>query len=210
MCNRYANRIAYRQYLERLKAAKVPLVSPSPDRAPNLEPRENIFPTELAPVLRGIEGGLELAHLRWGLIPSFHKSGIKDWKMLTTNARSETIDKLPSFCGAFAKRRCLVPLDQFYEWTGPKGKKTKWGFTRRDEQWFCFAGIWDRAQTSDGVIDSYALVTVPAGPDVAPYHDREPIMLEPAHYARWLESPSAAAELFKPALAGQLVATAIP
>jgi putative SOS response-associated peptidase YedK len=207
MCNRYGNHISYREYVESLKVAKIPLVSPSADRAPNLEPRDNIAPADTAPVLRPIEGGLELVQLRWGLIPPFHKKPIKEWKVLTTNARSETITTTATFKAAFKNRRCLIPLDQFYEWTGEKGKKTKWSFTRTDKEWFCFAGIWDRAKTADGTIESYALVTVPAGPDILKYHARQPVVLERSEYNGWLASDVSAGQLFKPSPSGAIVVT---
>ena len=200
MCNRYGNHVSYRQYVDALKAAKIPLVSPTPERAPNLEPRDNIFPTDMAPVLRPVEGGLELVQLRWGLIPWFHKKSIKEWKVLTTNARSETIADIPSYRDAFQKRRCLVPLDQFYEWTGPKGKKTKWSFTLKDKDWFCFAGIWERAETTDGIVESYSLVTILAGPDVKPYHDRQPVIISQKNYGVWLSSGNGKPMSFLPRL----------
>ena len=186
MCNRYANKVGYREYVDAFSDINLPLVFPTPDTAPNLEPLENIAPTTIAPIIRPVSGGVELISLRWGLIPWFHAKSIKDWKMLTTNARWETLTTTRTFKSAAAQRRCLIPVSQFYEWTGEKGRKTKWSFARSDGEWFCFAGIWDRAQTEDGVIDSYALITTVAGPDVAPYHDRQPVTLERAEYASWL------------------------
>ena len=187
MCNRYTNTIAYRDYVETLRQLGIAIISPSPDAAPNLEPLENIAPTTIAPVLRPVSGGVELCRLRWGLIPWFHKKGVKEWKFLTTNARYETLATTKTFKSAFEKRRCLVPVSTFFEWTGEKGKKTKWSFSRADGQWFCFAGLWDRADTSDGVIESYALITTEAGPDVAPYHNRQPVILERPDYAGWMK-----------------------
>jgi putative SOS response-associated peptidase YedK len=195
MCNRYANRVSYRQYVEELSETKIPLRFPLPDRAPNLEPRDNIFPTGRAPVLRPVEDGLELAEIRWGLIPWFHKNTVKEWRVLTTNARSETIATIASFKGAFERRRCLVPVSNFYEWTGEKGKKTKWSFRVEDAEWFCFAGVWDRAHTADGDIESFALVTLPPSPAFEKYHDRSPLILRRSEHATWLESPAAAKEL---------------
>jgi putative SOS response-associated peptidase YedK len=186
MCNRYTNTIAYRDYVETLRQLGIAVIAPTPDAAPNLEPLENIAPTTIAPVLRPVPGGVEFCRLRWGLIPWFHKKGVKEWKALTTNARFETLATTRTFMSAFEKRRCLVPTSSFFEWTGEKGKKIKWRFARADGEWFCFAGLWDRADTSDGVIESYALITTEAGPDVAPYHNRQPVILERADYAGWM------------------------
>jgi putative SOS response-associated peptidase YedK len=186
MCNRYSNTISYRQYVEAFDEIGIPIVSPGPEAAPNLEPLPNIAPTDMAPILRPVAGGVELCRLRWGLIPWFHKQGIKDWKPLTTNARVETLATTKTFQSAAEKRRCLVPVSHFYEWTSLKGKKTKWSFSRSNGEWFCFAGIWDRAHTSDGILESYALITTEAGPDTKPYHTRQPVILERNEYTEWM------------------------
>ena len=188
MCNRYANRLGYREYADVFRELKIPLVRPAPELAPNLEPLNNIAPTTAAPIIRPVSGGVELVSLRWGLIPWFHAKGIKEWKMLTTNARWETLTTTRTFKTAAAKRRCLIPVSEFYEWTGEKGSKTKWSFARSDGDWFCFAGVWDRAQAADGEIESYALITTAAGPDVAQYHNRQPVILERPEYASWLSA----------------------
>jgi putative SOS response-associated peptidase YedK len=196
MCNRYANTISYRQYVEEFSQTRLPLLVPAPSHAPNLEPRLDIRPTDRAPVLLPIEGGLELREMRWGLIPWFHKKTVKEWKPLTTNARSETIDTTTSFKSAFARRRCLIPASAFYEWTGEKGKKIKWRFSVPGAEWFCFAGIWDRAHTADGDIESYALATLPPDALFEQYHDRRPLILDRADYAAWLDSPDTAKALY--------------
>ena len=77
-------------------------------------PQAIIRPTDRASVIRKGSGGLEEAHLRWGLIPSWAKDpkiGVQ-----CINARAETISEKPSFREAFQKRRCLVPTDGFWEW----------------------------------------------------------------------------------------------
>ena len=84
----------------------------------------------------------------------------------------------------------------FYEWTGEKSLKTKWQFTVPGSEFFCFAGIWDRATTADGEIESYALVTFPPSPDFEKYHDRSPLVLGREDYAAWLDSPASAKTLF--------------
>jgi len=205
VCNRYSNQISYRAYVEILRDLGIPLVSPDPSAAPNLEPRDNIRPTDRVPILRPVPGGLELRELRWGLIPRYHTKSIKEWTLLMTNARSETLLTNRYFKGPAASQRCLVPADQFYEWTGPKGQKTKWSFRMKDADWFCFAGIWERATTTDGEIESFALVTMPAGPDVQAYHDRQPVILQRGQYKEWLNPSRDVAPLLSPPAAGTLL-----
>ena len=180
-------RVTYRCYVEELSDTRLPLVVPGPDQAPNLEPRDNIRPTDRGDVLLPVEGGLELREMCWGLIPWFHQKLVKEWKVLTENARSETISTITSYKSAFAHRRCLIPVSAFY---GEKTPKTKWQFTLLGTEWFCFAGIWDRAKTPDGTIESYALTTLPPDPAFERYHDRAPLVLERDDYAGWLDSPA--------------------
>ena len=207
MCNRYSNRIGYRDYVDVLRELGIELLSPSPDAAPNLEPQDNIRPTDRARVLRPVEGGLELRQLRWGLIPRYHTKTVKEWTMLTTNARSETLFTNAVYRHAAQSRRCLVPADEFYEWTGPKGKKTKWAFRVKNADWFCFAGIWDRANQRDGDIESFALTTMPSGPDMQAYHDRQPVILGCHQYAAWLDPKVSIGPLLAPPPPGIIVAT---
>jgi len=83
--------------------------------SPNLAPRYNIAPTQTAPVLRRHPDGRLLCHeIRWGLIPSWARDMTGAARMI--NARSETVAEKPAFRAAFARRRCLIPGDGFYEW----------------------------------------------------------------------------------------------
>jgi putative SOS response-associated peptidase YedK len=80
--------------------------------------------------------------------------------------------------------------------TGEKGSKTKWSFRIEGAEWFCFAGVWDRAHTADGEIESYALVTLPPSRAFEKYHDRQPLIPQREDYTASLDSPAAAKELF--------------
>ena len=162
------------------------------DATPNLQPRDHIRPTNDAAILRPLSAGnpaagLELVEIRWWLIPFFHKQGIKDWKAMCTNARAETAATTAAFKESYERRRCLVPANHYFEWTGDKGDKQMWKFTKTGVDLFCFAGLWDRATTTDGVIDSFTILTCAAGPDCAPFHARQPVLLQPDEWAQWLD-----------------------
>ena len=73
MCNRYGLTLPIRELAIALRRLELPLVDPPVQRLPNLEPREHIRPTDIAPMLRPFEGGLQLVERRWGLIPWFHR-----------------------------------------------------------------------------------------------------------------------------------------
>ena len=88
----------------------------------------------------------------------------------------------------FASGRCLIPADGFYEFTDPadkkKKRKDKWLFTKAGEPWFCVAGIW---RTDTQVGEAFTMLTMPPGPDIAPYHDRQIAILDRADWAAWLD-----------------------
>ena len=105
----------------------------------------------------------------------------------------------------FASGRCLIPADGFYEFTDPadkkKKRKDKWLFTKTGEPWFCIAGIW-RADKDVG--EAFTMLTMPPGPDIAPYHDRQIAILDRADWAAWLDHSVSAKAILKPLPAGSL------
>lgn len=170
---------------------------PQPDAAPNLEPRDEIWPTERAPVIRPATGGVELVQLPWGLAPGNPKARV------VINMRSEG--------RSFTRGRCLVPASHYYEFTGSTSPKTRWRFTRTGEDWFCFAGLLGRGETADGTsIDAFTLLTTAAGPDVIPYHSRQPVILRRPDWAAWLDASRSSADLLRPSPAGSLQVVASP
>ena len=99
--------------------------------------------------------------------------------------------------------RCLAPASHFFEFTGKTTPKSKWRFTKSGEERFCFAGLW--RPMPDGTRDAFTLLTTAPGPDVAPLHDRQMIVLERDDWASWLDltKPEARAP---PTFARRLVA----
>src|SRR3954447_17252632 len=157
MCNNYGNRVSYAQYVDGFSHFKLP-VRFNPAR-PNFEPRDEIWPTEIAPVVQMTGNGPVLSQLRWGLAA---KPGAKP----VINMRSEG--------KRLEQGRCLVPASHYFKFTGVKYPKARWKFTRTGEDWFCFAGITGNAVTNDGEVRAFSLLTVAPGPETQPYHDREP------------------------------------
>jgi putative SOS response-associated peptidase YedK len=194
MCGRYGRDIPW----PALHAA-LNLVRPEASYAPNLEPEWDIRPTTPQWIARQGDDGVELIKARWWLIPFWHRGGLKDFKLTTFNAKSETVATSRTFRDAFQRRRCLIPASCWYEWTGPKGSKEKWRFTPRDEPWLCFAGVWDRCTTTDaGEIESFTIITQPAGAPLNGYHDRAPVVIPPTHWEAWLRGSSDVGSLLGP------------
>jgi putative SOS response-associated peptidase YedK len=187
MCNDYGHKVTVDAYREAFGALKLPLRFPR--GSPNLEPREDIRPTDPAPIIRaGEDGEAEFATLRWGF-PSPKPKGPP-----VINFRSEG--------RRFDRGRCLVPASHFFEFTGEKYPKTKWRFTVKDQDWFCMAGLWRKAQTPDGEVEAFTILTCAPGEDLKPYHDRQVVVLERRHWAAWLDPSRPAEPDFKPAPAG--------
>jgi putative SOS response-associated peptidase YedK len=161
---------------------------------PNFPPRYNIAPTQAVAVVRvNREGERQFKLMRWGLLPSF----VKDLKQFPTliNARSEEVLDKASFRHAMRYRRCLVPADGFYEWSGPKGKRRPFLLRPRKPRLIAFAGIYERwRDPAGGETDTVAILTCPANRTVAPLHDRMPVVLPVEHFAAWLDVKGTDAE----------------
>ncbi len=193
MCNDFGNRVPHDAYVQEFADLKIPLVFPPPEATPNLEPRDEIWPSDTAPVIRPAEGGTALLQLAWGFAPA--RPGAR----VVINLRSEG--------RAFARRRCLVPASHYYEFTGTKSPKTRWRFTRSGAAWFCFAGVIGRGPADAG---AFALLTVDAGPDAAGHHTRQPVVLDRDAWAAWLDVSRPAADLLRPSPAGTLTVVEAP
>ena len=144
-----------------------------------------IRPTDNASVVRKGSGGMEVAILRWGLIPSWAKDpkiGVQ-----CINARAETISEKPSFREAFQKRRCLVPADGFWEWETIGKKKIPWKFTRPDGEEFCLAGLWESWMSEGEPLESFMIITTSPNELVRSVHNRMPVILGPDGAEDWLE-----------------------
>ncbi len=160
---------------------------------PELEARYNIAPTQSAVVVRREAGGRRRARsLKWGLVPR----GAADPRIGSRliNARSETARWKPSFRDAFAARRCLVPVDGFYEWARRGGRKHPWRLRLRTGGFFALAGLWERwfgAGTGFGPeekieIETFTILTTAANALVGELHDRMPVIVAPGDFGRWL------------------------
>ena len=187
MCTNYRRTKGFDQISEEFHETRIPVRFPERHQAPNLEPQSEIRPTNRAVVLRAREDGVELAWLRWGLVPFFHKGTIGSWKASTFDARAEGVKTAASFREPFKRRRCLIAADGWVEWKGEGKPKPKFFVTPRGGEPICFAGLWDRVRTEDaGEVESFTMVTQPPGA-LSDLHDRAPVVLRQADWARWLD-----------------------
>jgi putative SOS response-associated peptidase YedK len=164
-----------------------------------VRPRYNIAPTQTIAAVRRLDAGSArtLAWLHWGLIPSW----AKDAKMAASmiNARGETVAEKPAFRTAFARRRCLILADGFFEWKKVGKNKQPYYFRMHDEQPFAFAGLWEGwrgpASSEGPPLESCTIITTTANELCQPLHDRMPVILEPCDYDRWLDPAAAKDDL---------------
>jgi putative SOS response-associated peptidase YedK len=162
-------------------------------------PSYNVAPGQqvLAVRFNSKTGERTLDDLQWGLVPFFAKDPKIAWR--TINARAETVDKLGSYRNAFAKRRCLIPADGFFEWRtlSPK-KKQPFAIAKEGRELFAIAGLWEAWQdpTTKEWLRSCCVVTTEPNETVAQIHDRMPVILHESEYASWLgEVPASPEEL---------------
>jgi putative SOS response-associated peptidase YedK len=175
MCGRFTLVSPYVAVTERFHA-KAP---------PDLRPRYNIAPgQDVLCVIRDGENRIE--PLRWGLIPSWAKDPSIGNRLI--NARAETVAEKPSFRSAFAKRRCLVVADGFYEWRPAGKRKVPVFIVLKSKKPFGFAGLYEIWKDPGGrEIRTCTIITTEANDLVRPIHDRMPVILPEGVEDRWLD-----------------------
>lgn len=197
MCGRFISRSTPAELAERFHVDEVAV----PDEG---APDYNVAPRAKVMVVREREQERVLSRIRWGLVPSWAKEVAIGDRMI--NARAETLATKPAYRRAFAKRRCIVAADGFYEWkvvgppSTPKGrpKKQPYFIHRADDAPMAFAGLWEvwkvppdqvgsAPDDGDGWLRTCVIVTTRANDLLASVHDRMPVVLPEASWDRWLD-----------------------
>jgi len=171
------------------------------------EPDYNVTPRAMVPIVRDRAGSPRhpgpttrvLSLVRWGLVPSWADDPSIGDRLI--NARADSVVDKPAFKRAFARRRCIVPADAFYEWTeaprvrGRRSTRQPFVVRRRDAAPLAFAGLWE-IWRDDAIEDpdapgawlrSCTIVTTGANEVVAPIHDRMPVVLAERDWDTWLD-----------------------
>lgn len=163
----------------------------STDDLVELGPDHNVTPTRDVYIVRESEGRRELAIAHWGLVPQWAESPAVGSRLI--NARSETASVKPSFRSAFRRRRCIVPVDGFYEWIPVPGRRRKQPhyLHARDGRPLAFAGLWEtwrpKDRPDDVALRSCTILTGAPNAVVAPLHDRMPVILDREEWDLWLD-----------------------
>jgi putative SOS response-associated peptidase YedK len=150
-------------------------------------PRFNVAPTDVALVVVQRDDRRAITTFRWGLIPHWAEAARVGSRMF--NARAETLTSSPAFRDALRRKRCLVPVDGFYEWRRIGARRQPFLITRDDGRPLALAGLWSgwRDTAADRVIRTFTIVTAGPNAQVAELHDRMPVIVPEDAWSTWLE-----------------------
>jgi putative SOS response-associated peptidase YedK len=185
MCNDIEQQIAYRAYCEAMQAEALQI--PTDQRELDLPEAKHVRIRDLGAVIHTAGNGVKLSQMGWGFPPA------RPGAAPVFNFRSEGRSFRDS-------NRCIIPASAFYEFTGAKSPKTRHRFTATDGGFVAIAGLW-RASPTDGTLD-FTLLTTEPGPDVAPIHRRQIVVLPRGDWAAWLYLTKPEADLLRPSPAG--------
>jgi len=150
----------------------------------------NLAPTQRASVILDRGTGLQVTRLSWGLLPFWAKA--KKLQGSTINARIETVATKPAFRSAFKKRRCLIPMAGYYEWSvSPEdGKKDPWFIHADGTLWA--AGLWEDTSPllDPDNLGTFTVITGDSSGVSADIHDRMPVWLAPSQVGEWIAASS--------------------
>jgi putative SOS response-associated peptidase YedK len=178
------------------------------DAATSYRPRFNIAPTDQHFIITSEFERRKARRARWGLVSRWAKNNSRASQCI--NAKAETLEQRPTFSEAFQQRRCVVPADGFYEWTGPKDKRQPLWIRPRDGGLMLFAGLYESwyPERSQPEV-TFTIVTCAANAAIAEVHDRMPVVLGERAAEDWMNprerNPLSLKRLLVPAPADLLV-----
>jgi putative SOS response-associated peptidase YedK len=148
-------------------------------------PRYNVAPSNAHWIFRTDEEKTVLESSKWGLLPKWleRPEGF-------INARSESLLEKPAFRDAFRNRRCVIPADGFYEWTGTQTPKQPYWFHKPKNDVFLFAGLYEptKEPPANAPPTTFTILTRSADGVVKRYHQRMPIILSSMAAKKWIAS----------------------
>jgi putative SOS response-associated peptidase YedK len=191
MCNEHRRTVELGRISDAFSRLRIPLRFP--EGAPNLAALDSIRITDPSAIVRAARDEADAAELvqrRWSWPGPTGKP--------VFNYRSEG----RAFGNSARQGRCLIVADGFYEYTAPQDgtkRKTRWLFTKAGEDLFGIAGLW---RAHEAVGEACTMLTVEPGPDIAPYHNRQIVIVPREDWGRWLDGSGAEAEVLRPSPAG--------
>ena len=151
------------------------------------KPRFNVAPTQVHPILLAEREAFAVQPARWGLVNSWAKDAKRASRQI--NARSETVAESRAYARPFKRRRCLVPADGWYEWSGPKNHRQPYWIHRADREAFVFAGLYDIWYPEpEHPAVTFTILTQDSTESLASIYPRMPVVLPPDRLEAWLDS----------------------
>ena len=132
---------------------------------PELPYRPGIGPWGHGPFVRQVAHGREATVGQWALIGDRAKESKSPARIMTNNARSESVASKPTFRGPWSRgQRCLIPADSFLEPNWESGKNVWWRFRRIDGEPWGLAGLWNAwtDPATGEIVESYTMMTINA------------------------------------------------
>ncbi len=155
------------------------------DAFSDYRPRYNIAPMQRHFIVTTEFENRKVVPARWGLVNRWAKDNSRASQCI--NAKAETVEARPSFRDAFKRRRCVVPADGFYEWTGPKSARRPMWIHRADGKLILFAGLYeDWFPEKDRPETTFTIITCEPNAVIRPIHNRMPVILEERAADDWM------------------------
>lgn len=187
MCNDYEQHVLWAEYCKMMQALELGI--PTHQTELDLPQADDIKINDMGPVMRAGGNGIELVAMNFSFPPAGQRGSP------VFNFRSEG----RSFANS---NRCIIPASAFFEFTGKKYPKAKHRFALKESPITAIAGIWREGQGNQP--PAFTMLTTEPGPDVAPYHNRQVVVLRPDDWANWIYLNKPEGELLRPLAAGSL------
>jgi putative SOS response-associated peptidase YedK len=192
MCNDYEQHVRWAEYCKMMQALELGI--PTQQTGLDLPEADDIRINDAGPVMRAAGNVIELASMTFGFPPSGPRGG----PVFNFRSEGRRFDK---------SNRCLIPASAFFEFTGKKYPKAKHRFTLREAPFMAIAGLW--REGSGNQPPAFTMLTTEPSRDVAPYHNRQVVVLRPEDWSAWISLAKPEAELLQPLPSGSLHVTTV-
>jgi len=186
MCNNYEQHIRWAEYRKMMQALELRI--PAQQSEVDLPVCDDVRINDRGPVIRAADNGIELVSMSFGFPPAGRGGPVFNFR-----SEGRHFDK---------SNRCLIPASAFFEFTGKKYPKAKHRFTLKGAPFMAIAGLWREGKGNQP--PSFTMLTTEPSTDVAPYHNRQVVVLQPDDWAAWIHLTRPEAQLLRPLPAGSL------
>ena len=177
MCGRITQNVKSEKLVEKYRVRLEPGL--------DFTPHYNGTPGQEFLVVRSVGNQRELREMQWGEIPEWARNQPGARRLI--NARSESVHEKPSFKGSFRQRRCVIPVNGWFEWRPEEDGKQPYWIRPEGTELFSLAGIWEPGSGTRGSRATFVILTTAAAPGIADIHHRQPAILDEEATEAWLK-----------------------